>query len=158
MLFQESFTISDGLDRWVAAASTAKAMLPWEVRDYIQRIDWDAAGDDRVDMYDIVEAVVHACRSCQERHVEDCDGTYCPCPRGVSVHCSPNGCVDIVWESESHVTTLRFVAECRDRATMVGGFATHGSGLRRDYVILSCETQHEDSDRLRACRGELVSG
>jgi len=158
MLFQESLSIADGVHRWCAAASTAGAMLPAYVQDFIQRLDWDAEGDERVDMYDIVEAVTDACRECQEQHVDDCDGTYFPCPRGVSVHCSPNGGVDIVWDSDSHNTVLRFVAESRDRATMVGGFANHGSGLRRDYVVLLCETEHEDSDRLRACRGELVSG
>ena len=147
MLYQESLVIPEGLARWAAAASTAGAILPSYVRDAIMRLDWDADGDDRVDMYDIVEAVTDACRECQERHSEDCGGQYLPCPRGVSVHCSPSGSVDIIWESDSHRTVLRFV----------GGFSHHGSGLRRDYVVLMCATDHQDSDRLRVCRDAACS-
>jgi len=146
MLFQESLSIMEGLERWTSAASTAGALLPAYVRDFINRLDWDAEGADRVDAYDIVEAVVDACRECQERHVEDCNGTYLQCPRGVSVYCSPSGGVDIIWESDSHSTMLRFV----------GGFSNHGSGLRRDYVVLMCATDHQDSDRLRACRSSAT--
>jgi len=153
-IFSERLPRDIGIRRWADAASHAGAMLPDFIRDFILRLDWDAEGYDRIDMYDIVEAVADACRECQEQHVADCEGTYHPCPRGVEMYCGPCGQVEIIWASDSHTTTLGFCAEVRN-TTRVGGFSNHGYGLM-DYVVLTCESELEDSPRIRACRGESL--
>ena len=138
--FRETLPVHIAVSRWADAASVAGAMLPAFVRDAILRLEWEAGN---VDMFDILEAIADGCRDCGEHHSRH---YYGPSPRGLAVHCRPSGSVDIVWESDSHTTRLQFS----------GGFS-HGDCGLLSAVTLVCETENVDSDRLAACRGEVVS-
>lgn len=153
--YQEILPLREGIDRWAKAASVAGAIMPGYVRRRLQGLNWDAEGADAVDPYDIAQAVVDAARDIQVEHVDACGEMYSPCPRGVDLQIEPSGCVVLIWRSETHDTSLTLVPESPDRVTGTGGFASEGGRLDPTRVKLCCETDREDSDRLRACRGEM---
>ena len=115
---QASLPVQEAIAAWAAAASTAGALLPGMIQKCITYENWQGgripqADEDEESVWDafrIVEACVAACRNLYEE-----DSSF-PLPRGMDLRIQVDGSVYLVWESESHVITLKLVAQ-RERWT-----------------------------------------
>ena len=113
IFLQVSLPVREAIAAWAAAASTASAVLPNMVAKCLTYENWEGgriAYDDEYeegvwDSFRIVEACVAACRN-----LYDEDSSF-PLPRGMDLRIQVDGSVYLVWESESHVITLKLVAQ-----------------------------------------------
>lgn len=110
---QVSLPVQEAIAAWAAAASTANALLPNEVKKCLTYENWEGGripdndkDEDNVwDAFRITEACVAACRNLYE----EWDSSF-PLPRGMDIRILLDGCVYLIWESDSHIVTLKFVA------------------------------------------------
>jgi hypothetical protein len=126
---QASLPVREAIAAWAAAASTAGAHLPnmvskcltyenWEGGACDEDNNWSAfsiveactEGNNGWDAFNIVEACTAACRNIYQENVAD---PHFPMPRGMDLRIFPEGNVFLVWESDSHTITLKFVARRR---------------------------------------------
>ena len=106
MFLQSSLPTSEGIAAWAAAAGEAGAIMPGRVAEVLSR-NWEEHGiklvddvDDLFDAFDILEAVAAAARSIYRNN----EGRFMP--RGMEVGIRPDRTVSLVWQSDSHTTTL----------------------------------------------------
>jgi hypothetical protein len=107
-----SLPTREGIAAWAAAAATAGALLPGAVAQVLLSHNWDEHGDaidvedveDLWDAYSVLEAVASAARHVYRQEAS----SSCPMPRGMEVGIGPDGRVGLVWQSDSHIITLRF--------------------------------------------------
>lgn len=137
----------EAIDAWVAAASTAGALMPAAVAAALkptyegQPCEWDnypRLDPQLQDATGIVMAVIEAAKAVYfDPEADGWEG--CPVPRGMQVGIEPDGTVSLVWVSETHTITLLFGS---------GGWGT-GAKLGFSRLVITGENL-ENSPRVRA--------